>query len=150
MLHVVQPVATEQVCYCAVANQLLLGDCERRSGYCSELIQQLGFDLHHRSAGTTLALKGFGESTSIHRLPTAAQNSGSSIRSAQSQSSSIRDAPGRLRAKPKIDSSKMDRNFRCGCHAGRPCDCSRGTAAKKSLADRIFILDGSRPLCAFV
>lgn len=81
MLHVVQPVAKEQVCYCAVANQLLLGDCERRTGYCSELIQQLGLDLHHRLAGTTLALKGFGESTSIHREPTAAQNSGSSIRS---------------------------------------------------------------------
>jgi hypothetical protein len=45
-----------------------------------EVFQQLRFNLHHRSAGTTLALMGFGENTSIHAPAIAAQNSVSSIR----------------------------------------------------------------------
>ena len=115
-----------------------------------EVFQQLRFNLHHRSAGTTLALKGFGESTSIHRSPTEQRTPESSIRSAQSQSSSMRYTQARLRARSKIDLSKMDSDFPRVCHTDLRSASSRGTAAKKTLAHRFSILNVPRRLCAFV
>ena len=146
MLRVVQAILREQLCYHGVAKRLLPIDCgvgaERHS---LEEIQQLRRNLHHRSTGTSLALKSFGESKTL-----AQRNPTSSSRSAQCQRSSLRYIQARLGAEPKIDLSKMDRDLRAGCHTDLRCDCRRGAAAKKSLADRVPIFNVPRRLCALV